>query len=465
MTVQPETFDIVVIGAGPAGMAAARAAAGTGLRVALVDLYAQPGGQYAMAASPVFPRLADSAAPAGGREGARLLQGAGVNFAGRAEVFGLEEGFRVGINQGGRARIMRAEAIVVAAGAHEVVHPFPGWTLPGVITAGAAQRLLKGSGVAPGRSVVVAGNGPFLYAVAQSFELADLRLRAIVDTGAGTIKASTALLAFPERWSDAIRLWRDARAVADQVVTGHAVVEALGERQVEAIRIAPIIAGRIERGRSRLIEGVEALCIGHGFAPVIDLTAAMNVRHAYDESLGGWHCVADPLSGATSMPGLFAAGETTGLGGAGPAELSGELAGLGAAAALGKAVSRSAIEALASRLRRARDFSRALAQLWPTPPSLKRLAAPDTCLCRCEDVPRSAVDAALEDGAADLGQAKLWSRAGMGLCQGRFCGTTLRTYVADALGKKPEALGFNPPRFPFRPVSAAIAADWTADAS
>jgi len=452
--------DIAVIGAGPAGLAAAQEAAGAGADVLCLDLYARPGGQYAMQPGDPSGPLAATEAARLGRDLADAARAAGVRLLPRAELFWAAaegDGFLLyaALDGGTGALAIRARAIIVAAGAMERPLPFPGWTLPGVIGAGAAQRLVKSGGALPfGGRVVLAGTGAFLMAVASTFAKAGRQIDHFVERQPLRPLSALAMLArWPSRWSVTAGLLADLRRSGAQRHHGHVVTSALGRERLEAVEIAPVDAtGRPDLSRTERIDGVGALCVGYGFQPVIDVTTALGADHAHDPALGGWHCVARPDSGETSRPGLYAAGETCGIGGIRPALVSGRIAGLSAAAQIGgRKPDPSLMRSLAAELAKARRFAAALAAHWPTPEALP-VPLPDTeVICRCEDVRLSDIRTAVEAGAAETIAVKMWTRAGMGPCQGRVCGAALAAALAEA-GVPQGQAGYNRAHMPLRPV-------------
>ncbi|WP_334175182.1 NAD(P)/FAD-dependent oxidoreductase [Pseudoxanthobacter sp.] len=453
------TCDVAVVGAGPAGLAAAAAARESGADVVCLDLFAAPGGQYHMQPAVAGSPFATAPQVSAGRAAAQRCRDLGVRLVSGAEIFWAEPGFTLFARQGGDALAVRAGAVVAATGAMERPVPFAGWTLPGVIGAGAAQRLIKANGTAPGRNVVLAGSGPFLFAVAETFAKAGLNLRAFIEMRRPGPALASPFLRHPARIPEALRLLVRLGRVARTRLTGHVVTAALGEGRVEAVRVAPLDAdGSPRHDRAFVIDGVDCLCVGYGFRPVTDLTSLLHATHAFDDARGGWHCAVAADTQATDVPGLFAAGETTGIGGAIPARLSGRLAGFHAAAATGRPLPGGAtLASLRRELARARDFAAGLAALYPFPGTLAAGMPATETVCRCEDVTRADIEAAVRDGAADLFSVKMWTRAGMGPCQGRICGSALGDLLAASTGQTPDKTGFNRPHMPLRPVPLAIA--------
>ncbi|MDQ0468716.1 FAD/NAD(P)-dependent oxidoreductase [Labrys wisconsinensis] len=450
--------DVAVIGAGPAGLSAALAAARAGARVELLDAGAAPGGQYWM--RDLDPERRGRGQSAEGLAAAAQARDAGIGMHLGAEVWGVFPDLRICATGPDGPIELAPRALVIATGAQDRVMPFPGWTLAGVMAPGAGQRLAKLGGVAAGRRIVLAGSGPFLAAVAATLGRLGAAPAVLVEARRPDLAVAGHLARFPERWREAVGLVR-ALAAIPQRRFGWMVTHALGQDRLEAVRIAPIGAdGRLDRSRSELVPDVDALLVGWGFRPSIEISSLLRCRHRHDEATGGWFCAVDPDTGATSVPGVFAAGEVTGIAGSLPARYSGRLAGLGAAAFLGLSVPSQDRRATIVRLGRARAFAAGLNRLFE-PPAAVLEAVEDSCIvCRCEEVSRAEIAEAYRDGTAGVQGAKLWARAGMGRCQGRVCGWAVARLWAEATGQDPAGAGFNRPRLPIRPVplSEALAA-------
>jgi NADPH-dependent 2,4-dienoyl-CoA reductase/sulfur reductase-like enzyme len=444
--------EVAVVGAGPAGLAAAAGAAEAGARTLILDLFAEPGGQYFMA-----PSTAPSAASQQ-RQGARAvarIRAVGATFISGELVWAerTARGFDLAAEGADGPLAIRAQTLIAATGATEVAPVFPGWTLPGVLTAGAAQRLVKTAAAPPGRRIVLAGNGPFLLAVAETLVRAGRPPAAYIEATRLGPRLMAPILRHPGRALEAVRLVAALARSGARRVFGWSVVEALGRDALEAVRIAPLDQTGAPRTEAAVEIEADALCLGWGFRPQVDLTRVLGATHAHDPRLGGWLCRVDPDTGATDVAGLFAAGETTGVAGARAAALSGAIAGRAAAAvAQGRAPEPSPAEA--SALRATRAFAAALAEAFRTPADPLAAARPETVLCRCEDVTLAEAEAALADGASSALGVKLWTRAGMGPCQGRVCGPLLAALAARR-GADPVRFGANAPRLPIRPATVA----------
>jgi len=446
----PRHSDVAVIGAGPAGMSAAVAAAQAGCSVTVLDLGERPGGQYWRWGPASDGRFHHGwAAFRALRDSFSGHQAAGriVHLAGHA-VFhadpppagdgsGDSPRFTVHAVAGERERgyaAVTASAVVVATGAYERQLPFPGWTLPGVMAAGAAQALLKGSAVVAGQRVVVAGTGPFLLPVAAGLAQAGARVAAVVEANQplnylrqplGLARSGRKL---PEAAGYLARLARHRVPVLRR----HAVIAAHGDGRLRAVTVARLDpAWALIPGSQRRLDA-DVLAVGYGFIPQVELLgeAGAQLRRGPDGLTFAADAGADQQ---TSVPGLFAAGETTGIGGADLSCLEGQLAGRAAARHCGHQV-RPAGPAAGRRRAALRRFGALLDAVHPVPPGWTQWLAGDTVVCRCEEVTLARLEAAVGLGADDARSVKLLARPGMGWCQGRICGAAVAAIVAGHRG-------------------------------
>ncbi|MFJ8941851.1 FAD-dependent oxidoreductase [Streptomyces sp. NPDC102395] len=422
---------LAVIGAGPAGLAAALAAAARGVQVVLVDSAAEAGGQYYRQPARALGARRPQALHHQWRTWERLREGLAAHIAaGRVthlrdhHVWCAERqsaGFEVHGLVGARQEesvVVRANGVLLATGAYEKVLPFPGWTLPGVVTAGGAQAMLKGGLVLPGRTAVVAGTGPLLLPVATGLATAGTRVVGLVESAdpkdfarrARALGGQAAKLV--EAAGYAVRL--ASRRVP--VMTRHAVLEAHGQDRLEAVTVARLdSAGRAVPGSGRLLP-CDALAVGHGLLPHTDLAEGLGCR------LDGPNVHVDDEQ-RTDVPGVWAAGEATGVGGAALSLAEGHLAGRSAAARLQGAAPDLRGRAAPARARaRQRSFAAELEGAYAAPVRWEESVTDATVVCRCEEVTAGAVREAVGSlGAGDLRTVKLLTRAGMGWCQGRMC--------------------------------------------
>lgn len=448
--------DIAIVGAGPGGLAAAEIAAAAGANVLILDERPAPGGQFYKQPSAAAARRRAPDRQAG--DGAALIgrvRALGVTLEAGTLVWGAErddEGMALMTLADGRAATVRPRILIVATGAFERPLVVPGWTLPGVMTTGAAQTLLRSYGVAPGRRLVIAGNGPLNLQVAA--ELGGLAERVTIAEAAPAPwtrpGAAAALLAADRR----LGLWGMA-AVARLVAAGRAVhwghrlIAVEGGAKAERAILAPLDSlGRVLRDRAFAVEA-DAVLTGDGFRPAAELPRLLGCRHRLTLEGGAQAVVERGDDGATSLDDIFVVGEAGGFGGAQIALAQGRLAGAEAARRLGF---RAADTGDARRhLAHHRRFQAALWRLFAAPDPGLDLATGDTILCRCEALTLGALKAEVtRHHIADLASLKRLTRAGMGRCQGRYCTPNLAALIGPAASAG--ELDLPAPQMPLRPV-------------
>jgi NADPH-dependent 2,4-dienoyl-CoA reductase/sulfur reductase-like enzyme len=459
------SYDLVVIGAGPAGMAAASTAAGHGLSTLVVDEQPAPGGQIyrAVERTPVTDRGLLGKDYWHGLSLVQRFRAADVQYLPGATVWGVTRvpggepssmtsaaaEMEVAMSCGDGSRAVRARHVVVATGAQERPFAIPGWTLPGVMTAGAAQILLKSSGLAPAGRVVLAGTGPLLLLVAAQLRRAGANVVRMLDTTPTDQ---------PIRWRElagfvaspyflkGVKTYLQARGAAP-LVRGvrHLAARAQGGR-VAAVEYEV-------RGRAERVEA-DVLLLHQGVVPGINLTRALACTHHWDEAQACFVPTVDDWF-ASSVPGISIAGDAAGIGGARMAESRGCLAALQACHVLG-ALNEQERDGIAqphrrelARWQRGRSFIDALY----LPAREARAPTGDTLVCRCEEVTADAVAQAARLGCTGPNQLKSFLRCGMGPCQGRLCGLTVTEILARERGKNPQEIGYYRTRFPIKPLT------------
>lgn len=392
-------FDIVVVGAGPAGLAAATAAARAGRHVALLDENPRVGGQIWRAG------LGKShASPARDRAFA-AFDVSGVEIFTDRQVIDAEAPGKLNA-WADAARTLETFSfgkLIIATGARERFLPFPGWTLPGVFGAGGLQALASSGFDIRGKRVVVAGTGPLLLAVAAHLRQEGAQIVCILEQAplGRLAKFSAGLISRPGKILQGRGLRAELAGVPYRA--GHWPVEAQGRDKLTGVRFTD--------GRKVTTETCDLLACGFHLVPNTELAALLGCTIAGGE-------VQVDTNQQTSLAGIYSAGEPTGVAGVDAALLEGEIAGLAAAG----------LQDQAARLHARRDaeaaFGRAMTQAFALRPELLSLARAETIVCRCEDVPFSALQA---HAAPQSGwtEAKLQTRCGMGACQGRVCGPAL----------------------------------------
>jgi len=448
---QPESHscDVLVVGAGPAGLAAAIAAAEAGAAVVVLDERDAPGGQYH---KPLASSHADGAPDAQHRDGTAMRDRAaraGVVMLRDAVVWGAFAPDEVAAVVAGRAMVFAPRRLVLAPGAHERPVPLPGWTLPGVMTTGGVQGLVRAQRVVPGQPVLVAGNGPLNLQLATELVTAGVRVAAVVEAAPkpslARLRAALGML----RHDGALTRKGIGHLAALQragvpVLWGSHVTAFEGTDRVEAAQVAT------PQGPARVTAGVVAM--NAGFQPDTALARALGLPHRFvNDGLGHLATVTD-AEGRTALPEVYAVGDGALLGGSRVALARGRLAGLAAARDLGFTVPDRAPDRLA--LHRAEGFQASLWRLFrpsPSAPPPASLLTDETIVCRCEEVTAGRLRTEIAGGLVSVAVLKKATRAGMGRCQGRFCAATIARLCPHAPGED----AFAAPRVPVRPVPAA----------
>ncbi len=460
------SVDLLIVGAGPAGMAAAVRARTHGLSVTVLDDQPAPGGSIWRAVETVAATARGEFLGDAYRDGkpvADAFRASGASYEAGAQLWQIEPGFRAFVTRDGKARTLRARAILLATGAQERPVPFPGWTLPGVLTVGAAQILLKTPGQVPAKPVWIAGCGPLPLLYATQLLKAGGRIAGVLDTTPpGNL--ARALRHLPRALAAAGDLWKGLswvlalRRAGVPILRPVAEIMALGTDRVEALRYR--IAGGAEADVA-----AEAVLVHEGVVPnlhaALSLGCAMSwndEQDCYVPVLDGW--------GETSQANVFIAGDGAGIAGATAAGLRGEIAALGIAVKLGALAAGEAAAAarpLRRRLRRELALRPLLDALFRPRPQVFA-PADDTIVCRCEEVTAGQIRAMAQLGRPGPNQVKAFTRAGMGPCQGRQCGYTVTRLLATAEGRPPGEVGFYRARPPLKPVTLGELASLDADA-
>ena len=433
--------DVLVLGAGPAGVPAALAAARAGATVTVVDAAERPGGQYHRQLPAAFDAADPGALHHGWRAAAdgfaavtdddRIRHLAGT----RAWLIERRDDHFAVHTTGTHRGTVTARSLVLATGAAERVLPFPGWDLPGVLTVGAAQALIKGQGVRPGHRVVLAGTGALLLASASTLLRAGTNVLEVLDAnGPGTWRSGGVRLLAPGKAAEAAGYLGDLARTRTPYRPGRAVIAAEGDGRVEQVVVAEVDRDwHVVEGTRRTVDA-DALCVSYGFSPNVGIAASLGC-----ELTGGATpaVVVDPLQ-RTSLPGLLAAGEVTGVAGSTTAAREGSIAGAAAAHACGFEVDRRAVAREVFRRDREQRFAQALARATPVRDGWISWLEDPTIVCRCEEVPYAHVRDAIDDsGARDVRSVKMTTRCGMGWCQASICGPNVVDLVRVATGQAP----------------------------
>jgi NADPH-dependent 2,4-dienoyl-CoA reductase/sulfur reductase-like enzyme len=433
--------------------------------VVLIDENPELGGQY-YRQMPASFRPADPAKL--GKEaieGRRLIdevRAAGVELRLGSVAWGIFDQRVVAFTTGEETDRITADTLILAPGAYDRPVPFPGWTIPGVITAGGAQNLMKGYGVLPGRRVLIAGSGPLLLVVAHYLLRGGAHVAAICEAAAlrHLWRYAPRMLAHLNFVQQGHRYWQEIRSAGVPYLRGHLIRRAVGGREVTGAVVSRCDRDWNPAGGTELHFDVDAVIVGYGFVSSLELGRLAGCEHRYDPGLGGYVPIRS-RSMESTVPGVFIVGDGAGVAGSAVALEEGHMAGLAVANRLGRLLGRD-YSRLASRARgrlvHLGSFRRVMDELYRFGPGLYTLADEQTTLCRCEEVPVAEALEAVRDGAGHVNEVKAWTRIGMGRCQGRMCGPALACLIARATGKTIADSGVFTQRPPAKPVSLAALA-------
>jgi len=445
--------DVAIVGAGPAGLAAAVSAAEAGAAVVVVDAGPQPGGQFWRHRPEAVEPNPDGKGHHGWRT-YRDLRGrfdaarhtGRITYMPGQQVWMTEKanaGFVVrttptitagptsGTADSGGTVVARR--LVLCPGGYDRQLPVPGWDLPGVMAAGGIQAFIKANGALPGKRFVIAGTGPFLLPVAAGVAEAGGKVLAVLESSSpkGWLPHLKAAAGVPEKAGEGVEY---AAAFVRHRIPYRMrtiVTEVLGDGRASGLRTAKVDAdGRVRPGTERIYRDVDVVGFGWGFTPQMELPLSLGVETRLDADGSLVGVVTEHQE--SSIPGLFLAGEVTGVGGASLAVLEGLTAGASAAAEPDPAAGLAGLRAMA----RHRHFAQAMHRAHPVPAGWQDWLTPETTVCRCEEITVGQITEARKDlGARDARTLKSFTRAGMGWCQGRVCG-----FATACLGSGPGAL-------------------------
>ena len=443
------SYELVVIGGGPAGLAAAALAARAGVSTVLFDENPGVGGQIyrAITSTPVRNRAILGEDYWDGAALADEAKASGALIVNGATVWSLDRQRLVGVSLGGKARVIEAGRVIIATGSQERPFPIPGWTLPGVMTAGAAQTALKAQGLIVGGRTVLAGGGPLLWLLAAQTLRAGGTIDAILDTTPrrNWLQAAVHLpdFALSPYFAKGLALLREVRAKVP--VHRADTIEAAGTDRVREV----VFSG--PGGTRRL--PVDLLLLHQGVVPNVNLANAAGVAHVWNDRQLCFVPVLDADFGS-SVPGIAVAGDGAGIAGGTAAAERGRIAAIAAVRALKPDSVVPDTQAIRQRLQR-EEMGRAFLDCLNRPADAFRLPEGDTIACRCEEVTARQVRETAQMGCEGPNQMKAFLRCGMGPCQGRLCGLTVTELIAAERKTSPDEVGYYRLRPPVKPITLA----------
>lgn len=451
-----KTIPLAIIGAGPAGMSAARTAARWGLKPVVFDEQPAPGGQIyrALESTPLRDPKLLGAEYWHGTSLVDSLRREAIDYRPGHMVWQLTRDGEIGVLADDTAELIRAERVILATGAQERPFPIPGWTLPGVMGAGAAQILLKTSGVAAQAPVVLAGSGPLLYLVAVQYLRAGASVAAILETTpkSNRLQALAHIGGAVQGWrylKKGMQLLSELKRAGVRHERHVIALSAEGEGKLASVRWQTA-------QKPGVWQSCEAttLLLHQGVVPNVQMTRALGGEHDWFEQQLCWRPRRD-VFGRSDIEGFFIAGDSGGIGGARAAELQGALAALAVLESLdrvdGATREREAspmLSALASELA-IRPFLDALYR----PADMWRRPGDNVVVCRCEEVSAGEIRRVARLGCSGPNQMKSFTRCGMGPCQGRMCGLTVSEILAEENQQSLEQTGYYRLRPPFKPIT------------
>ena len=444
-------FQVVVIGAGPAGMAAAITAAKAGLKTIVIDDQRSIGGQVyrnIQANSDTPPQYLGNSYYAGTKLSEDFAC-SGAGYLPDCTVWQITETHKIALVYSGKAELITAEYIVIATGAIERPMPVRGWTLPGVMSVGGAQTLLKQSALGADDAVFV-GSGPLLYLTAWQYIKAGMTVRAVIDI-TGTTQWRSAfsfaplalmqpnMLLMGQKWLREIRQ-------KTKIITNVKEVEIKGQSCAEAVSYTLSSGTKIDLPASHVF-------LHQGVVPNVNLSMATGLDHRWDQKAFCWRPVTD-TKGKSSDEQIYITGDGSGIGGAKAAEISGRLAARAIMKRFGKF---NFLKELYYKLRYLHCLSIRpfLDRLYLPPVHFRLPQSNDTIICRCEALTKSDIFDALASGATGPNQLKAFCRAGMGRCQGRNCGLIVQEMIAVHTSQSMAETGYYRLRPPVKPITLA----------
>lgn len=462
-------FDLIVVGAGPAGMACALAVADIGFTVLIIDEQARVGGQIFRRPPAAF-KVHSSYEPYVWAE--KLIEHVEnhklISIQTRSTVFGVireqdcdDYIFNVSVQSEHKTSTIKSKKLVIATGAYDKPVAFPGWTKPGVMTVGGAQTLLKSQKVIAGTKVILAGSHPLLVIAAAQLQECGASIEEVIfDRSIPTFtELLQGLRCFIGNSAIYMHFCKSIVSLVGsgaKLSTGKVVSRVGGSHRFEYATVSSIYGKGPESYETREVRG-DLLLLGYGFVPSTELLRQIGCELAFNENAGGWIAVHN-LSFESTVEGVFVAGEVTGVAGAERSRAEGYAAGLAIAQSLGARLSGYSAEVVNSKklLKRSEPFAKLVQQIFaPNNKMLSTLSEPaDTVVCRCERVHSSSLNRILEDNPfiSTVNAVKLECRAGMGLCQGRYCELTVAERVAKVRGRSTEEAGYYSAHLPVKPV-------------
>lgn len=462
-----DDIEMAVVGAGPAGIEAATTAARAGVSVALIDSSPKPGGQFFQQMPDAFLCEDRSDHQAKAQRSLERLGSTSVHLLQNTLAWGIFEGSEPGtwcltLHGPDAPTRLNVRAVILANGAFDRSIPFPGWDLPGVITAGAALKMIKYQRVLPGKRAVLSGTGPLQLAAAAHLVQAGVEVFAVCESANGLLRRSIPRLPVFwgqwERMKEGLRFIKMLAGAGVPYRLGWAVTSARGVDRVSEAMMAKLDHDGRPIPHTEIMQAVDTVVVGYGLTPSTEMCRVLECELDFDPRRGGFIPRRNE-SMETTCPGIYAVGDCAGVGGAEMAMIEGRIAGHAVSFRLAHVAERSALQAISrekAALRREKRFARMLADLFSPPAGLYTLAEEQTTICRCEQVSLEQIREAISYGAQTVSDVKNLVRTGMGNCQGRTCGSIVAHILAAEIGRTVEDVRYFNSRPPVHPLPLKI---------
>ena len=444
-------YDVIVIGAGPSGVSSAINCAKKGLKVLIVDLNSNTGGQIYRAPPKTYKNVSKKLEENEIQKNlSDQIKKYKIETAYNHTVWQVSPGFKVNAFNETSTIEWQSKSLIIATGTYEKIIPFEGWTIPGIIGLAACTVILKAHHFIPSKKIILAGNGPLLMLVAYYIIKFGGKIDAIVDTSSKIdwIKSTLSLMTNPKNFRDGIK-WVFKILLNRIPIYSNSTIE----KAFEVDGGIKVILRNLKTGKTKNIIS-ETIAIGHGLIPSTDITRLLRADHIYDEQKGGWIAKVDRFL-RSSVSGVYLAGDGAGLSGA----LAASDKGLLASSALlfdQNIITQNEFDHDTHKILKKLDkydmFAKAISKLNSTPKKLIKNIENGTVICRCEDITKGEILRAVDQGAKDINQIKSWTRLGMGPCQGRTCQYSTSKIVAEYLNCEIDDVGYLAGRSPIRPV-------------
>lgn len=457
-----EIFELAVIGAGPSGMEAAISAAEAGVKTVLIDNYPKAGGQYYRAIPRGFHIINKTRTEKEGEELSEAVNKLPITRFYNTLTWGVfkeddDKDWIVALYGKDAPKNIHAQKLILANGAVDMPMAFPGWTLPGVMTCGAALIFSKHQRIAPGKRAIITGTGPLLLSAAAHLIEAGVEVVSVCETSRLFPKGMRYAITMLGQWD---RLLEGAKyfSIMSRHHTpykmGWSIIEAKGAEHVEEAVIAKVDdMGKPIQGTEQTIK-VDTIVSGYGLSPNIEVANMLGCELEFQYQRGGWVPKRDENL-QTSISGVYMVGDCAGIVGAENSRLEGKVAGNAVAVQTNHMKTELFAEKMNQirpKLKKQSGFGNLLGDLFAVKPGLLSIAQNDTLICRCEEICKSEISAAIASGCENVTWVKRMTRGGMGMCQGRTCGRIVSQLIVQQTGKSPDQVYPDTTRPPLRPI-------------